>query len=756
MATQVIQIVVVEKGSAQAGQRIGDVGKKAAQANAGLTLFKRTLGLIGGAVIIRGLIGISDAFIGLRNRLRTVTATVAQTNVVLEELFAISNRSRADFEATAETFARLAASARTLGFNQKDLLSVTESLNQAIVLSGATAREAQTALIQLSQAFARGVLRGDELRSVLEQLPAVADVIAKQMGVTRFELARLGEQGKITATIIVEAFIAAREELGEKFGRTVPTIGQAFTVFRNRLVETVGAINDATGASEGLANGIITMGANLDILVRAVAALAIVITVSLVQNAFGALLRAMIALNVAFLANPFAVAASAAVVFAAVLISVSDKIFVTSDGLTTLQDVGVVVFGHLTDAVKFTFESFRLFFNLVGRAADFVFGPYIRALKSITGTTGSFIDLLARIPILGRAIGAGRAVLESAKTRAELREQRKALRAIEDEEARRQLTQADPAAVRVTAQEERFAEEIRRLEATGKALLLVGSARERENAFIKVSNKFKGELTGPQEILLRQTIKQNQQLAVEGALLEEIIGKTVEFTDTMRALNAVFKRGDITIDQFNKKLRELELGKLEDRTDFGAGIDRALIDLREKFNDVATQAENAFTNAFQGMEDALTEFIATGKLSFSDLVDSITADISRIAVQQALLKPLTNFLFPAGEGGAGGFLSGLFGSGSSSAGGENLPVAKHGADFTVRGSGGTDSQVVAFRATPGERVMVQTPSGEGGGGPAINITMNINTPDAESFGRSQGQLISRAMVSAERARQRNT
>ena len=60
----------------------------------------------------------------------------------------------------------------------------------------------------------------------------------------------------------------------------------------------------------------------------------------------------------------------------------------------------------------------------------------------------------------------------------------------------------------------------------------------------------------------------------------------------------------------------------------------------------AEQAENAVVGAFKGMEDAMVKFVMTGKLNFSDLANSIIADLTRMLVRAAITKPLFSFLFP--------------------------------------------------------------------------------------------------------------
>lgn len=217
---------------------------------------------------IRELQRIVDSYTNVQNRLKLVTENASQLTGVTRELFNIANSTRQAFDSTAEVYARTALATKELGLSQRDTLEFTKSLNQAVILSGASAAESSAGLIQLSQGLASGALRGDELRSVLEQLPAVADVIAKGLGVTRGQLRKMGEEGKITADVILESFQKARGELNDKFAKTVPTISQAFTVLRNNIEDFVGSLDTANGVSGKVASAILFLGQNIDTLTK--------------------------------------------------------------------------------------------------------------------------------------------------------------------------------------------------------------------------------------------------------------------------------------------------------------------------------------------------------------------------------------------------------------------------------------------------------------------------------------------------------
>lgn len=265
MADQFIIEVVVDPARAVRGNRRvrGELGRTETAADRLGRTLRRAFAITSIVLLGRQLVTLADEFTNVQNRLRTVTDGEAELATVTNELFAIANRTRSEYGATAEVFARVGLAAKNLGRDQQELLQFTESLNQAVLLSGASATEAQAGLIQLSQGLASGALRGDELRSVLEQLPVVADVIAQSLGVTRGELRVLGQEGKISAEIVLDAFKEARIELEERFGEAVPTVAQSLTVLRNRVLQVVGAQDQATGASRALSETILDLSENV-------------------------------------------------------------------------------------------------------------------------------------------------------------------------------------------------------------------------------------------------------------------------------------------------------------------------------------------------------------------------------------------------------------------------------------------------------------------------------------------------------------
>lgn len=271
MTTETITIVVNEKGARVVNRNLSQIGKKAAKSQTGVNQLNRALRTLGGTLSAVAVLRLADSYTNLQNRLKLVTEGTRELNAVTKALFEVSNDTRSSYEATAEVYARTALATKNLGLSQQQTLDFTKSLNQAIILSGASAAEAQAGMIQLSQGMASGTLRGDELRSVLEQLPKVADVIATSMGVTRGELRELGTEGKIGAADILLAFERASDSLDKDFGKTVSTVSQAVTVFVNRLQELIGELDATFKITSSMAAGIKFIGDNLSIVINILA-----------------------------------------------------------------------------------------------------------------------------------------------------------------------------------------------------------------------------------------------------------------------------------------------------------------------------------------------------------------------------------------------------------------------------------------------------------------------------------------------------
>ncbi|KGQ60198.1 hypothetical protein IO48_09720 [Gallibacterium anatis 4895] len=113
---------------------------------------------------------------------------------------------------------------------------LTETVSKVVTISGASAASAEAALMQFGQAMASGELRGEELNSVMEQTPGLADAIAKGLGITTAELNAMGKAGELAIPKVIEALKKAKDSVDSDFEKRVMTISQAFTNLDTHMV----------------------------------------------------------------------------------------------------------------------------------------------------------------------------------------------------------------------------------------------------------------------------------------------------------------------------------------------------------------------------------------------------------------------------------------------------------------------------------------------------------------------------------------
>lgn len=235
--------------------------------------------LSGVTLTAHALVGMADAYSRVQNRLSLVTESQQQNNALTQQIGQIANASRQPLEETAKTFARIDLAMKTLGRSQHDSLQITQNVAKALKLGGASAGESASALLQLSQAFNKGKLDGDEFRSVMENAPLLADKFAKKLGVTRGELLQLAPKGKITAKVMSEAILEATADIDKAFGKLKPTIAEAFTVMRTSATLFFGDLDKQTGITAAMSSAIMVLSKNLDKVAFVIAALAPILAV---------------------------------------------------------------------------------------------------------------------------------------------------------------------------------------------------------------------------------------------------------------------------------------------------------------------------------------------------------------------------------------------------------------------------------------------------------------------------------------------
>ncbi|HCL8127297.1 TPA: tape measure protein [Enterobacter hormaechei] len=218
----------------------------------------------------------ADAWTELNNKLANALRPNEELVDVTERVFNITQQTRSSLEATASLYARLERATRQYGTSAQDLVKLTTIINQGFVVSGATAEEAENAIIQLSQGLASGALRGEEFNSVNEQGNRLIVALADSMGVTIGQMRQLAAEGKLTTDVVVNGLLSQGATIGAEFAKTTTTISQAMQVAGNNITKFIGESSSVKAGVAIFNDAIITASNNISGLSMALTAVAAV------------------------------------------------------------------------------------------------------------------------------------------------------------------------------------------------------------------------------------------------------------------------------------------------------------------------------------------------------------------------------------------------------------------------------------------------------------------------------------------------
>lgn len=248
----------IARGGGDASEGMRRYSRETDRAESSSQRFTSTVGQIRGllaglgvGLAVRQMISYSDTMSSIESQLRLVTGGQDELNKAMQDTYSVAQETRQDLESTVNLYARMARSTEDLNLTHDELLSLTKAINQSFIVSGASAQEAASSTLQLTQAMASGVLRGEELNSVLENSPRLAQAIAEGLGVSIGQLRDLGTQGELTAEQVVRALQRTAGTIDNDFQQMERTVGQAMQQLRNDLLVTFGG-----GETEGFVTAI--------------------------------------------------------------------------------------------------------------------------------------------------------------------------------------------------------------------------------------------------------------------------------------------------------------------------------------------------------------------------------------------------------------------------------------------------------------------------------------------------------------------
>jgi len=242
MATETVNVRFTQTGAKQVTRSM--VGMTAAMAGVGYGAIRMGKSLITGA----------DELNKLRNSAKVFSKDQGDANYRIQETVRISRLMNQSLGATAEVMQRVSLAQDSAGFGTETTVKVVENLSKAVAISGASAQEAEGALRQFGQGLAANRFSGQELNSVLEQTPMVAQILADSIGengVAVGALKALGEAGELTTAVLVNAFGKANPKLDKMMGEFQFSLESRLVSIRREAVLFGETFSNQTGAIEG-------------------------------------------------------------------------------------------------------------------------------------------------------------------------------------------------------------------------------------------------------------------------------------------------------------------------------------------------------------------------------------------------------------------------------------------------------------------------------------------------------------------------
>jgi tape measure domain-containing protein len=245
-----------------------------------------TAGLVGGLGVAE-ISHLNDRYIELSNSLKVAGVSAAEFDAVQQHLLDTANKNGTNLNALADVFRSASLGAHDLGVSQSDLLKLTDAASNALRIQGVSASQAQGSLLQLGHAFESGRVNAREFNSLALNLYPILQAAAKGSDQFGGSVAKLRSEivaGNVSSKVFFDAIIAGSGDLEERAGKATLTTAQGFTSLTNALVVYFGQADQAQGLSAALGTALQSLGANLDTLIPAIAAIGTALTVGYIAR----------------------------------------------------------------------------------------------------------------------------------------------------------------------------------------------------------------------------------------------------------------------------------------------------------------------------------------------------------------------------------------------------------------------------------------------------------------------------------------
>lgn len=594
--------------------------------------FRSWVGFLG----IREIIQMSDNMQNLTNRLVLVTGSLAGAENALAGLSEVSQRTFRSITDVGDAYTKFSNALKTTGATTDEMIAFTETLINSFRVSGASSEVTSQGILQLSQAFSKGKLDGDEFKTVMESNVFIAQALRKEYGQDLYKKAKDGQLGLLE---VMKVFAREQKAINDGAKVLAPTFSDSLAKAFTRVTVLVGNLNKEFELSSKFAKVMDVAINNLVEIMTVLSGVAVYYAIISITNLTKAISLMTLASRAFAVSNPILLA------------------------LTALATVGTLVYQNWEKlpGLFLKVEKSWTAMRIAGAEAE------IQRKQALANSTGSkFIQ----------------AEVDKLKENLELLKQRdKSLEVFGPKSPEKGLDGYQKALESLTG---------KMPVAQDKAKSLKGELSELNKQYLrdrdiekyyaalvkfdlgKVNRKFaegSTDIFKYHEQLRDLDIQELERQFNRGNISLEEFNRGIANT-RMQVLNEQLRAGKISLQEYNK-----ELTKMSDMVRPGSAFQAGAADFVESVGTLSQGIARVTSQAFGHLADTLTEFIQTGKFQFADFTRSILNDISAMLVRAALVAPIARGIM-----GLGGGLSATAGAASANTAGAfaNVGVAADG------------------------------------------------------------------------------
>lgn len=402
----------LEQDAKKASSGVKDLNSSLDKSTVSATGSKVALGALSGVIagiatfsVAKSIIGVADGVATMSARMRLATSSTKEFNAVQAHLLQTANRAGRSIDELQNIFIDTSGNLQDMGYSLKDTMRITDSLSFAFTRNATSAQKAQGALEAFDFALNKKDVDVRTWQRLSTAIPTLEIEMARIYGKSMSEIQMLGNKGKITVDMVNKTLLESYDQNLEAADRMGMSVDSAITNLTNNFHTLVGSIDSGLGVTAALAGSITFIANNLEIIL---APAAIIATAAIVKG-FTLATGAVIAMNVALLANPIGLVVGGIVAATSALYYFRDSTVELNGEMYSLKDIALGTFDAITDAANTAGTYLSGAFTI----ASLAIGNELEGVSITAGDVFSFIARVARTPanvMIGSFMYAAKAV----------------------------------------------------------------------------------------------------------------------------------------------------------------------------------------------------------------------------------------------------------------------------------------------------------------------------------------------------------